>query len=93
MVLVLADVELAAEDRLDALLLGRVEEMHRAVDVAVVGHGDGLLAQPRHALTELVDVAGAVQQRVFGVQMKVGKFGHGYIDFSRGRHHPARPFN
>ena len=93
MVLVLAHVELAAEDGLDAVLLGRVEEMDRAVDVAVIRHGDGLLAQPRHALTELFYVACAVQERVFGVQMKVGKFGHGYINFSRGGHQPARPFN
>ncbi len=44
MVVVLADVEFAAEDGLDVLLLHGVEEVDRAVDVAVVGHGGGGLA-------------------------------------------------
>ena len=79
MVFGLAHVELAAQDRLDALLLGRVEEVHRPVDVAVVRHRDRLLAQRGHAINELVDVAGAVEQRVFGVQMEVSKFGHGLL--------------
>ena len=57
--------------------LGRIEEVHRPVDVAVVGHGDGLLAQRGDAVDELVDVAGAVEEGVFGVQMEVGEFGHG----------------
>ena len=30
-----------------------------------------------HAIDELVDVAGAVEQRIFGMQMEVGEFGHG----------------
>ena len=34
--------------------LGRVEEVHRAVDIAVVGHGDRLLAERGHAIDELV---------------------------------------
>ena len=76
MVLVLADVELAAQDGLDALGFGRVEEVHRAVDVAVVGHGDGFLAERGDAVDELVNVAGAVEEGVFSVQMEVGEFGH-----------------
>ncbi len=39
-----ADVELAAEDGLEALLVHGVEEVDRAVDVAVVGDGGGGLA-------------------------------------------------
>ncbi len=77
MVVGLADVEFAAEDRLDALGLGRIEEVDGAVDVAVVGHGDGLLAESGDAIDELVDVAGAVEEGVFGMKMKVGEFGHG----------------
>jgi hypothetical protein len=38
-VVLFADVEFTAEDRLDALLFGGVEEMDSAKDVAVVGHG------------------------------------------------------
>ena len=59
------------------LLFGRVEEVHRTVDIAVVGHGDGLLAERGDAVDELVDVACAVEEGVFGVQMEVGEFGHG----------------
>ena len=82
MVLVLAHVELAAEDGLDALLLGGVEEVDGAVDVAVVGHGHGFLAEFGDAVDEFLDVAGAVEQGVFGVQMEVGEFGHRYFDSS-----------
>ena len=76
-VLVFADVEFAAEDGLDAFGLGRVEEVHRAVDVAVVGHGDGFLAESGDAVDEFINVAGAVEEGVFGVEMEVGEFGHG----------------
>ena len=41
MVFLLADVELAAQDRLDPGVLRVVEKVHRAEDVAMVGHGDG----------------------------------------------------
>ena len=77
----LRDIKLAAKDRLDAFGFGRVEKVHRAVDIAVVGHGDGLLAEGGDAIDELVDIAGAVEEGVFGVQMEVGKFGHGYLRF------------
>ncbi len=77
MVLGLAHVEFASQDRLDALGLGRIEKVHRPVDVAVVRHGDGLLAERRDAINELVDVAGAVEEGVFGMQMEMGEFGHG----------------
>src|ERR1019366_5746126 len=40
MVLFLADVKLAAQNRLHARLFGVVEEFHSAEDVAMVGHGD-----------------------------------------------------
>ena len=75
-VVLLADVELAADDRLDAVLLRGIVEMHRAEDVAVVGDGDGRHVQLGHARHELVDVAGAVEQRVVGVQVKMDKLGH-----------------
>ena len=76
-VFVFRDVELAAEDRLDAFFLRGLEEVHGAVDVAVVGHGDGLLAQRGNAVNEFLDVAGSVEEGVLGVQMEVGEFGHG----------------
>jgi hypothetical protein len=49
------------------LAFGRVEEVHGAVDVAMVGHGDGLLAQRGDAVNEFLEVAGAVEEGVFGM--------------------------
>ena len=86
MVLRLAHVELASQDRLDSLGLGRIEKMHRSIDVSVVRHGDGLLAERGDAVNELVDVAGAVEKRVFGVQMKMREFGHGLTSILLGPH-------
>ncbi len=72
-VVVLADVEFAAEDRLDGLLLHGVEEVDCAKDVAMVGHGGGGLADFAEVAGEFVDIAGAVEERVVGVKMKVGE--------------------
>ncbi len=71
----LGDVELAAEDGLDALLFGGVEEVHGAEDVPVVGHGDGFLADVVDVGEQLVDVAGSVEERVIGVEMEVRELG------------------
>ena len=68
-----ADVELAAEDGLEALLLHGVEEVDGAVDVAVVGHGGGGLADFFEVGGELVDIAGAVEEGVVGVEMEMGE--------------------
>ena len=59
-------------------LLGLVVELDRAEQIAVVGHGDGghlLLCDELH---QLRDLAGAVEQRVVGVAVKVdeGRVGH-----------------
>src|SRR5271163_1667476 len=72
-VVVLADVKLAAEDGFDALLLHGVEEVDCAVDVAVVGHGGGGLADFAEVPGEFVYVAGAVKEGVIGVEMKMGE--------------------
>jgi len=76
MILVFRDVELATEDRLDAVFLSSVEEVDRAIDVAVISHGDGLLPDSRHAFNEFCDVTCSVQQGILGMQMQMGKFGH-----------------
>ena len=76
-VVFLADVKLAADDRLDAGLVRRIHEMHRAEDVAVVGHGHGGHAQLLHPLDKLLDVAGAVEQGVVGMEVQVDELGHG----------------
>jgi len=51
--------------------------MHGAEDVTVVGHGNGRHAELLHAMAELFYVAGAVEQRVIGVEMQVNELGHG----------------
>ena len=76
MVVLLADVELAAEDGLDAARLGGVEEVDGSVDVAVIGDGNGLLADVGDALHELFYVTSAIEEGVVGVQMQVGEFSH-----------------
>ncbi len=72
-VVVPADVEFAAEDRFDGLLLHGVEEVDSAKDVAVIGHGGGGLAQFAEVAGEFVYVAGAIEKGVIGVEMKMGK--------------------
>jgi hypothetical protein len=74
MVFFFTDVELATEDRMEVLLLHGVEEMDGAEDVAVVGHGGGCLANFCEVFGELVDVAGAVEEGVIGVEMEMGEF-------------------
>ena len=75
MILFLADIELAAEDGLQVALLHGVEEVDGAVDIAVVGDGGRGLPDLFEMLGELVYVAGAVEERVIGVQMEVGELG------------------
>ncbi len=77
-VALLRDVHLAADHRMDALLLGVVVELDRAEQIAVIGHGHGghlLLDREVH---QLGDFAGSVEQRVIGVAMQMDKRrGHG----------------
>src|SRR5207249_11614984 len=65
------DVHLAAEDRLHAVLARRLGELHRPEHVAVVGDGAGRHARRLHARYQLLDLVGAVEQRVLRVQMQV----------------------
>ena len=83
MVLFLADVELAAQDRMNAVAFRRFEKMDRAINVAVVGNGDRFLADVRDALDQLFDIAGAVEQGVIGVEVQVGEFRHGLFFYFR----------
>ena len=85
------DVDLAAEDGLDALGLGLFEELDGAENVAVVGHGHGghlllvgLADEVRHTQT-------AVEDAVFGmvVQMDERRF-HGRLSLSKPGGPPRR---
>ena len=51
--------------------------MDSAVNIAVIRDGGGTLPDFREMFGQLVDVAGAVQERVVGVQVKMGELsGH-----------------
>ncbi len=80
----LRDVDFAADDGMDAGGFGGVVELHRAEEVAVIGHGHGghfLLGDDLH---QLVDIAGAVEQGIIGVAVQVDE-GHLALHSSRGR--------
>ena len=75
--MVVADVDLAAENGFDAeVLAGRVE-ICRAEHIAVVGDGAGGHAVILGAGAEILDADGAVQQAVLGMAMQMHKVGHG----------------
>ena len=65
------DVRLDADDRPDAVLQRLVVEGERPEHVAVVGDGDRGHAELRHALAELRQAVGAVEERVLTVKVKV----------------------
>ena len=65
------DVRLDAQDRLDALRPGFRVELDDAVEVPVIGDGHRRHPQLRHAIDEPADLVAAVEERVFGVEVKV----------------------
>jgi hypothetical protein len=69
------DVHLAADDRLDAHRLHRVVELDRPEHVAVIGDRARRHPELRDFLRELVGTAGAVEERIFCVEMEVNE-GH-----------------
>ena len=70
------DVDLAAEDRLDAALARRVVKDDRREHVAVLGDGERRHLELLRLIEQLVDAAGAVEQRELGVQVKVDEVMH-----------------
>jgi len=69
------EVKLAAQDWLDVLLLHCIEEVNRAEDIAVVGHGRGGLADLVQVRGQFVDIACSIEKRVISMEMKMGKLG------------------
>ena len=67
----LDEVEFTADERLDALGLGLVVKLYRAVEIAVVGESERLHAQLRGAVHEPVYPARTVEQTVVGVDVEV----------------------
>ncbi len=72
---VVADVDLAADDRLDALLARVLEELDRPGERPVIGEPDGghlELGRPRR---ESGNAAGPVENRELGVDVQVDEVG------------------
>ena len=72
---VVRDVDLAPDDRLDPGVARALPELHGARHRAVVGEADGRHLELRGPLDEAVDPAGAVENRVFGVDVEVDEVG------------------
>ena len=70
------DVGFHAEDGLDAFLFAFVEEFDDPEHAAVVGDRQAVHAEGLGPFDELVDVAGAVQQGVVGVDVQVRERRH-----------------
>ena len=68
---VVGDVDLAADDRLDPGSLGRLEELHRPRHRPVVGERDGRHLELGGPGDEVGNPAGAVEDRVLGVDVEV----------------------
>ena len=81
---VVGDVDLAADDRLDALLAGLAVELDRAGERAVVGERDGRHLELGRARCERRDAARPVEDRVLGVDVQVDEvgLGHGRVESS-----------
>ena len=73
------DVDLAAHDRLDALLARLAEELDRARERSVIRERDGGHLELGGPLGERRNAAGSVEDRVLGVdvEMDEGRLGHG----------------
>ena len=67
------EVGLAADDRDEPLVLGRVVELDRAEHHAVVGQRDPGRTLVRRLLAQRVDAAGAVEQRVLAVDVQMNE--------------------
>ena len=85
------DVDLAAEDRLDPPFPRLVVEHHAREHVAVLGDGEGRCAGLPGVVEQLTDAAGAVEQRVLGVEVEMDELGHGLPLDSRMADAAGRP--
>ena len=75
------NIDLAANDGLDACLLCRLPELHCPIHAAVVGNRNSSLSQLLYPLHQLPDPASPVQQAVFRMHMQMHKIRHGFPPF------------
>ena len=67
------DIDLAPKNRFHTALPGVIVKDDRRKHVAVLGHRQRRHLQPGGLIEQLVDAAGAIEQRVLGVQMKMNE--------------------
>ncbi len=92
-VAVVGDVDLAADDRLDAGSLGRLEQLHGARHRPVIGERDSRHLELGGAFDEVGDPARTVENRVLGVDVKMNKRCVGHAErtpYKRPRRVPER---
>ena len=88
------NINLTADDRLDARRLGSVKKRNASIHNTVVSDGTGRLPHLLEPVKHPVNAAGTVQQAVLGMHMQVGKlsrgvFRHGSFPFHWARRHPG----
>jgi hypothetical protein len=74
MVFLGTDVQLASQDGLHPRGAGGIKKMYGAVNIAMVGNGNCLLADFVDVGNQFFYIASAVKKRIVGVQVKVGEF-------------------
>ena len=68
-------IDLAADDRFDALIARGLIKIDRAVEHTMVGDRQGGKLQVARLVHQRVETAGAIEQRILGVQMEMDKIG------------------
>ena len=78
-VIIVHNIEFAADDRFDLIFFTFFGKFQGSVHVAVVGHGNRIDVVFLAVTDKLVHFHRAVQQTVFGMQMQMNKIRHWYF--------------
>ncbi len=69
MIVGLRQIKFATQNRLHALLLHRVEEVDRAIDIPMIGHRRSRLADLAQMPGKLIDITSAIKKGVVRMKM------------------------
>ena len=72
---IMRNVALAADDGLDAYLLGGLDELRHAKHISMVGNRQRRHAQALRLLHQRINVSGTIQQGIAGMAMQMTKKG------------------
>ena len=70
------DIDLTAENRVQSASSRVVMKNHRREQIPVFRYRDCRHLQPNRLIQQFIDSAGAVEERVFGMEVKVGEIRH-----------------